>query len=660
MARTPSRSRALAATATGLFLAATNFSVVVAEPSAAYAAYAASGNTPVAIASTPTPAPPSGSARFNDPGRARQYALDMLRAEDTTAALTRAGDNTASYVVAVIDTGVDATQPDLRGRVLPGADFVNDNADPAGAGTVDPNGHGTHVAGIISAISNNSLDVAGLTDAKILPVRVLGADGHGRSGAVAQGIEWAVAHGANVINLSVAGEYDPVYDSAVRYARDHGVIVVAAAGNNGATDDAPMWPASSSGAVSVGSVERDGSVSGFSNHSSNVALVAPGDGILSLCASHLDPATSDCAPGKTRYMSGTSQATPGVAAAFVTAWAAHPALSSDQLISLVESTSTKIATLGNNAESARDSHYYGHGLVNPYAAVTDTAFNSLTGSLTRLAGADRIGTAIAVSQKGYAAGAAQAVVLTRDDDYADALAGAPLAVAENGPLLMTPTAKLDPRDLAEIQRVLAPGGTVYVLGGTASISESTATTLSTAGYALERLAGSDRYETAVKIAAALGNPATVLLASGTNFPDALSAGDAAASRHGALLLTAGAVLPAATRDYLAAHPGPLFAIGGPAAQADAAAQPVVGVDRYDTAARVAQKFFPSPGAAGIASGLTFPDALSAGAALARLNAPLLLASLDTVPGPVSSYIGAVRPGAVYLYGNVLPDVRSSA
>ncbi len=260
----------------------------------------------------------------------------------------------------------------------------------------------------------------------------------------------------------------------------------------------------------------------------------------------------------------------------------------------------------------------------------------------RLAGADRFATAVAASQAAFPAGNASAVVLARGDDYPDVLVGGPLCAAKSAPLLLTSGATLPQSTEAEIQRVLPAGGTVYVLGGTKAVPASVAGELTTLGYHVTRYGGIDRYATATQVADALGDPTTVLLATGTNFPDALSAGVAAAEDSAAVLLTNGASLPSATTDYLKERVATVYAVGGPAAAADPSATPIVGEDRYETAVDVAQQFFPAPASLGFASGLTFPDALSGTALLARTRAPLLLTVPTGLPATVATYVGSVQ------------------
>jgi PKD repeat protein len=258
--------------------------------------------------------------------------------------------------------------------------------------------------------------------------------------------------------------------------------------------------------------------------------------------------------------------------------------------------------------------------------------------MSRLSGADRFGTAVAISQASFPNGGAGAVVLARGDDYPDALVGASLAAAKNAPVLLTVGDALSSDTATELQRVLAPGGTVYILGGLESVPDSVATEVTGLGYNVVRYAGANRFATAVQVADALNDPSTVLLASGTNFPDALSAGAAAAKVGGVVLLTDGSTLPAETGAYLAAHATKVYAIGGPAAAADSAATPLVGTNRYETSLDVAQLFFSKPGVLGFASGEAFPDALAGAALLAHQGAPLILTAPTALPAVVNTYL----------------------
>jgi putative cell wall-binding protein len=260
---------------------------------------------------------------------------------------------------------------------------------------------------------------------------------------------------------------------------------------------------------------------------------------------------------------------------------------------------------------------------------------AIAAGVTRIAGTDRFATAVAASQDEFAAaGSAKVVVLTRGDTFPDALAGGPLAAKLGGPLLLTQPTSLGSGVQAEIVRVLPKGGTVDILGGTSAISASVATAISELGFVVRRIAGADRYATAVAIAGAMGDPSTVFEATGLNYPDALAGAGAAIKSGGAILLTNGSHQAAETAAYLAAHAGTRFALGGPAAAADPAATAIAGADRYETAAGIADTFFPAPTVVGVATGTNFADALAAGPDLAAKGAPLLLAPAD----------GALPPG----------------
>jgi hypothetical protein len=285
------------------------------------------------------------------------------------------------------------------------------------------------------------------------------------------------------------------------------------------------------------------------------------------------------------------------------------------------------------------SSYYIYRLVLSVAVYPGVPVGGTGPIVNRLAGSDRFATAAAVAQANYLQGAAGAVVLARGDQYADALVGAPLAAAKNAPLLLTSGSRLPTATLSEIEQVLAPGGTVYLLGGDAAIPASIETELTTTfGYKTVRYQGANRYATAVAVADALDDPSTVLLTTGLDFPDGLAAGPAAAHVGGAVLLTDGSVMPPETQAYLTAHATTTYAAGGPAVAADPSATAVAGADRYATAAAIAARFFNAPILIGMATGANFPDALSGGAALAHAGHPLLLTDPAAVPSATATYL----------------------
>jgi putative cell wall-binding protein len=268
-------------------------------------------------------------------------------------------------------------------------------------------------------------------------------------------------------------------------------------------------------------------------------------------------------------------------------------------------------------------------------------------AITRIGGANRVDTAVLASQAEFPDGGAGAVVLARDDEFPDALTGVPLAVTMKAPLLLSGPDTLDAETAAEIQRVLPPGATVYLLGGPAALGMAVEAQVTALGYQVERVAGPTRYATAIAVAKLLGVTQNVVEVDGTDFADAASAGPAAVAWGGAVLLTDGSLQDPATAAFLAeVDPARRFAIGGPAAAADPAAAPLVGADRYATAALVARKFFPLTRGIGVATGLDFPDALTGGIAMATVGEPLLLAaptftSPEALPPSLSAYLSTL-------------------
>lgn len=282
----------------------------------------------------------------------------------------------------------------------------------------------------------------------------------------------------------------------------------------------------------------------------------------------------------------------------------------------------------------------------PAMATTDA-------DLSRLAGGDRYSTAVAISRDAWAGQQAQAVVLARGDAFPDALAGTALAVSKSGPLLLTPPGSLGAAASAEIKRVLPPGRNVFLLGGTAALSDAVARSVSSLGYKPVRLAGADRYATATTISRQVASPSTIFEATGLSFPAALVAGVAAAKLGGVVVLTADGKMPASTKAYLDQRPGvPRVAVGPEATVADPAARSVAGANKYETARMLAEAYFSEPTSVSVASGTVFADALAGGAHAGRMGGPLLLSDPGTVPTPIRGFLSSAAPSAAkaYLYG----------
>ncbi|MEB3284725.1 MAG: S8 family serine peptidase [Candidatus Sericytochromatia bacterium] len=285
----------------------------------------------------------------NDPLLPAQYSYHTLNADRFWLKQT----GTPNCVVAIIDSGIDARHPDLQGACVPGWDLTV--TPPQSGGLEDPYGHGTHVAGIVGARTNNAIGIAGLAPGcKLLPVKIFNQFGHSTAGITAEAIVWAVDHGAKVINCSwgtpLPGEATM---EAVRYAMEKDVVVVAASGNSG-KNDGLNYPAAQDGVIAVAaSTDIDGWAS-FSTWGDWVDLAAPGESILS---------TFPTARGTGyRLMRGTSMAAPHVTAAAALLRSDNPALTQAQVADVLYSTAKDIVRSGFDP-------YSGHGRVDPARAL---------------------------------------------------------------------------------------------------------------------------------------------------------------------------------------------------------------------------------------------------------------------------------------------------
>jgi len=207
----------------------------------------------------------------NDSAYALQYAPHLMQADTAWDAVNGAG-----VTLAIIDSGIDPAHPEFSGRILPGYDFIEGDATPQ-----DGCGHGTHVAGIAAAETNNAQGIAGIAwQANILPVRVLDDLCSGSYEGVASALVWAVDHGADVINLSLGG-YSPsaLLENATYYAYARGVALFAAAGNDGIATT--VYPAAYNWVMALGSVNNVPERAGTSNFGAMIDLTAPGENIYS-------------------------------------------------------------------------------------------------------------------------------------------------------------------------------------------------------------------------------------------------------------------------------------------------------------------------------------------------------------------------------------------
>lgn len=286
----------------------------------------------------------SGLATPNDQYFNSQWWLTKVQAPQAWDITT----GSAGTVIAVVDSGVHASHPDISARILPGYDFINNDAD-----ATDDWGHGTAVAGVIGASSNNSIGTASMTWANpILPVKVLGADGNGPYSAISNGIIWAADQGAKVINLSLGGTQSSItLQNAVNYAWNLGAVVVASVGNNGL--NVLTYPSACNNVIAVSATNSTDGFPTWSNFGPHVDVSAPGEGILTLYGTNLYASWN-----------GTSFSCPIASGVLALMKAANPQLTNVGLRDLLIGSSDDLGAAGFDI-------YYGHGRVNALSAVQD-------------------------------------------------------------------------------------------------------------------------------------------------------------------------------------------------------------------------------------------------------------------------------------------------
>jgi len=293
----------------------------------------------------------------------------------TTVGLPEAWDlahGDPSITIAILDSGIDATHPDLAAQLVPGWNFWDNDAD-----THDVFGHGTEVAGVASAITNNGTGVAGAAwGCALMPVRVTNTDGYASLFSILQAVTWAVDNGARVINLSFEGIHSSTaLSSTFAYARSHGCLVVAAAGNGGVYDGTADQP----DVVSVAATDSADRHPSWASYGPYVDLAAPGVAIHTTARG-----------GGTAAVSGTSFASPLVAGVAALLLSAAPDLTPTEVETVMESTATDLGTAGRDDQ-------FGAGRLDAAAAIAaalpapdttppDLAFTSPTTGATLTGG----------------------------------------------------------------------------------------------------------------------------------------------------------------------------------------------------------------------------------------------------------------------------------
>ncbi|HET9346063.1 MAG TPA: S8 family serine peptidase, partial [Candidatus Limnocylindrales bacterium] len=259
----------------------------------------------------------------DDAGYASQWSLPRIGWDQVHGSSV-----SGSATVAILDTGVDGWHADLSESLVAGTSFVGSSA------TDDPNGHGTAMAGIVAASTNNGTGIAGVAwdGVSIMPVSVLGADGTGRDSDVIEGLVWAADHGADVALMAFSATgYSSALQSAADYAWSRGMVLVAATGNDGSSS--ASFPAGDRGVVGVSNTNQSDALNASSNYGDATFIAAPGTGILTLAPG-----------GDTTTVSGTSAAAAHVAAAAAVLRAADGSLSNGVVVGRLARTADAAGT----------------------------------------------------------------------------------------------------------------------------------------------------------------------------------------------------------------------------------------------------------------------------------------------------------------------------
>lgn len=278
----------------------------------------------------------------NDEFYKTQSYLEQIHAPE---AWDIANENT-TITIAVVDTGVDMLHPDLKNNLVAGTNLINPGGMPQ-----DDHGHGTSVAGVIAAIGNNSVGVAGIAwKAKIMPIKAIEADGQGNEDKLGEGILYAVDHGAKIIVLSVGlHRYSPFLQEVSEYAESKGVLLISAVGNEG---KAIKYPAAYPTVLAVGGVGVDNKVMLESNYGSEIDIVAPWKVYTTALG------------GGYEYKQGTSMGAPQVAGAAALIWNKYPTLKPHEVRNLLQQTAEDIEDKGWDP-------YSGYGLLRIDRALID-------------------------------------------------------------------------------------------------------------------------------------------------------------------------------------------------------------------------------------------------------------------------------------------------
>lgn len=302
-------------------------------------------------------APSTSAAAPNDPLFDQEWHMNHVKALQAWDH-SRGNDD---FIISVVDTGVDYNHPDLRGRVIKGADYTgeSDGSDP-----IDSFGHGTHVAGIINAMANNGIGVAGVApNVKVLAVKVLNAKGGGGLFAIAKGIHYSVKQGAKIVNLSLGGPAvkDMISAAVGWWSVRQGALLIAAAGNSSGPVGTPARI--DDYYMAVGATNEADDLADFSCYGKELSVTAPGTAIMATTPTYKVPLNEFGYPMNYAALQGTSMATPLVAGVAALVWTKNPGMDYKQVRAQLERSSVDLGAPGKD-------NTFGVGRVDALAAVT--------------------------------------------------------------------------------------------------------------------------------------------------------------------------------------------------------------------------------------------------------------------------------------------------
>lgn len=515
--------------------------------------------------------------------------------------------------VAVIDSGIDLNHQDLD--VAGGESFVSYTSSYH-----DDNGHGTHVAGIIGALNNTFGTVGVAYDASVYAVKVLDSEGLGYLSDIITGINWAIENDMDMINLSLgSNQHSEALKYVVDKAYQHGILVVSSSGNFGGSMsiDNVGYPARYESVIAVGAIDTNLNLADFSSTGKALEVVAPGVDILSTYSGN-----------QYNKISGTSMAAPYVTGNLALLKQANPTATVKDLRTLLQKNALDLGHLGRDT-------LYGHGFIQ-------------SSSNYSIHGRNRYETSVMISQNGWKDGSNN-VLLGRGDLPIDALTGSTLARKLDAPILLTDPKTIPIEVLTEIKR-LDPEH-IILLGGESAISAYIKDQLERLGYKVDRLSGSNRYDTAIQVAKEVISQNEIFLTTGEHSSDPLSIAPYAGLISAPILLTGKASLAEEAKKFLAEHAiEEVTIVGGEAVvskeinrQLESLGirniQRISGENRYATSANIVKMYqHVLTGPIFIASGTSFVDALP-GASLATKNkSPIILVQQDDIPKPIKDLL----------------------